>query len=234
MVQRVDGFYRLALPASGVVEGTAFHLLDMIHRVVFTSFIEEVPGAPLLHAASVRVDGVPILLVGAKGSGKTTLVLHLMERGYGVEGDEHVAVRETDFVTRPRTLRVKASSSRFAPALARRIRRAPSIADWNGTLIYAVSPAIGGKPWRIAPMRAPQIVFLEPNHGGHTVAKPISVDRAFSRLLAHCLLPDAKGPAAARLRRVAREAQAWEMSLGELEGAERHLIAIAEAVKNVH
>ncbi len=234
LVQRLGEFYRLALPGSGTVEGTAFHLLDTMHRVVFTSFIEEVPGAPLIHAASVRVGGVPVLLVGAKGSGKTTLALHLMERGHVVEGDEHVAVRETDLVPRPRTLRVKASSSRFAPALARRIRRAPSIADGNGSLIYAVSPAVGGKPWRIAAMRAPCVVFLEPNHGGHTVAKPVSVDRAFNRLLGRCLLPVAKAPAAARLRRVAREAQAWEMSLGDLEGAERHLTAIAAAAKSVH
>jgi hypothetical protein len=226
VVQRVDGFYRLVLPDGSMVEGTALHLLAMMHRIAFASFVEETPGAPLIHAASVRVGGTPVLLVGAEGSGKTTLVLHLIERGHVVEGDEHVLVRETDLVARPRMLHVKASSLAFAPTLAKRICRAPSIADWEGSLIYAVSPAIGGRPWRLTDMRAPHIVLLEPNHGGRTVAKPVSVDRAFNRLLTRCLLPNSgKALAVGRLRRVAREAQAWEMTLGDLSGAERHLRA---------
>ena len=40
--------------------------------------------------------------------------------------------------------------------------------------------------------------------------------------------------AAARLRRVAREAQAWEMSLGDLEGAEKHLNRIASSAMHLH
>ena len=233
-VERAGKFYRLALPDGSVVEGTAPHLLDAMHRVALAAFIEEVPGAPLIHAGGIRIDEVPLLLIGAKGAGKTTLTLHLIEQGYVVEGDEHVAARETDLIARPRTLRIKADSVRFAPTLAGRIRGAPFVKEWNDLPIYSVSPTIGGHPWRIATMRRPALVFLEPNYGGHSVAKPASVDRAFALLLARSLLPGEKAAAVARLRSVARGAQAWEMSLGDLDGAEMHLKRIARSVRNAH
>jgi energy-coupling factor transporter ATP-binding protein EcfA2 len=233
-VERDEGFYRLRLSDGRLVEGTAIYVLETVHRLILGQLGQEAPGAPLIHAACARVRDLPVLLVGAKGSGKTTLVLHLLARGYGVEGDEHVVVRGTDLVTRPRNLRVKQGSLTLVPTLASAIRRAPSVADWNGLPIYAVSPSIAGRPWRIGAMRARHLVFLEPNHGGHTVAKPISTDRAFALLMARCLLPDTgKAQAVARLRAVAREAQSWEMSLGDLAGAERHLLAIAGIGKTV-
>jgi hypothetical protein len=233
-VERDEGFYRLRLSDGCLVEGTAIYVLETVHRLILGQLGQEAPGAPLIHAACARVRDVPVLLIGAKGSGKTTLVLYLIARGYCVEGDEHVVVRRADLVTRPRTLRVKQGSLTLVPALARAIRRAPSVADWNGLPIYAVRPSIAGQPWRIGAMRARHLVFLEPNHGGHTVAKPISTDRAFALLMARCLLPDTdKAQAVARLRAVAREAQSWEMSLGDLAGAEHHLLAIAGMGKTV-
>lgn len=45
------------------------------------------------HAASASVGGTGILLVGPKGSGKTTLSLSLAERGHGFLGDEIAGVR---------------------------------------------------------------------------------------------------------------------------------------------
>jgi hypothetical protein len=234
VVHRVGNFYRIALPDGVIAEGTALHLLDAMHRVTICSFIDEVPGAPLIHAASIRVGGSSMLLIGDKGVGKTTLALYLIERGYIVEGDEHVAVREGDLMARPRTLRVKADSSRFVPKLVDKVHNSPAVEEWNGSAIYAVSPSIGGNSWRIAPFSASHLVFLEPNYGGHSVARTISAERALSRLLKQSLLPDPRGPAAARLRNVARQAKAWEMSLGDLAGAERHLNQIASSVKFNH
>jgi hypothetical protein len=227
-IERAHGFYRFSLPNGGMVEGSALHVLEALHRFILTLLEEEAPGAPLIHAGSVCLAGVPMLLIGAKSSGKTTLVLELLANGHGVEGDEHVVVREFDLIARPRTLRVKASSLTLVPRLADRIRRAPAILDWKSCPIYAVSPAIAGKEWRISPMQPKHIIFLEANHGGHTVAKSITTEEAFRRLLSRCLLPrTAQSGAVARLRRVTRQTQAWEMSLGDLLGAERHLLAIA-------
>jgi hypothetical protein len=227
-VECAHRLYRLSLPKGGMVEGSALHLLDTLHRFILALVEEEAPGAPLIHAGSIRLEDVPMLLVGAKSSGKTTLALELLANGHLVEGDEHVIVRESDLIARPRTLRVKASSLTLVPGLADQIRHAPSVLDWESCPIYAVSPAIAGKKWEISPTHPRHIIFLEANHGGHTVAKPITIEEAFRRLLSHCLLPQtAPSGAVARLRRVARETQAWEMSLGDLVGAQRHLLAIA-------
>jgi hypothetical protein len=80
--------------------------------------------------------------------------------------------------------------------------------------------------WRsilaIAPSRVYQMVFLRPNHGGHTVANPISKAWGFSWLMSHSLLPDIQAERAARLHPVA--------TAGDLEGAERHLTATAKQV----
>jgi hypothetical protein len=234
-VERAHGFYRLGLPKGGMIEGSALHLLDALHRFILALLEEEAPGAPLVHAGSIHLEGVPMLLIGAKSSGKTTLVLELLGNGHAVEGDEHVIVRESDLMARPRTLRVKASSLTLVPALADRIRQTPSVLDWESCPIYAVSPAIAGKKWEISPMHPRHIIFLEANHGGHTVAKPITTEEAFRRLLSRCFLPQtAPSGAVARLRRVARETQAWEMSLGDLVGAQRHLLTIARQAKTSH
>jgi hypothetical protein len=233
-VERIGGFcgfYRLALPDGSITEGTALHLLHTVGRLTLTCLKNELPGAPVIRAASVRIGDTPFLLVGGSGSGKTTLALHLIERGFAVEGDESVAVLEASVLACPRTLRVKGSSLDFVPTLASKIRRAPFIAETDGSGIYAVSPSIGGQSWRITPSRVCRMVFLRPNHGGRTVAKPISTAWAFSRLMSHSLLPDDKAEAVARLRRVASEGPAWEMGLGDLEGVERHLTAIAKQVK---
>jgi hypothetical protein len=230
-VERRGGFYRLALPDGSITEGTALHLLHTVGHLRQTCLKDELLGAPLIRAASVRVRNTPFLLVGERRSGKTTLVLRLIERGFAVEGDEFVAVLDATVVTCPRTLRVQTSSLDFVATLASRIRRAPFIAGTDGSRVYAVSPDIGGQFWRIAPSRVSRIVFLRPNHGGYTVAKPISTAFAFSRLMSQSLLPDSKAEGVARLRRIASAGPAWEMGLGDLAGAERHLTAIAKHVE---
>jgi hypothetical protein len=48
--------------------------------------------------------------------------------------------------------------------------------------------------------------------------------------MSQSLFPDAKAEAVARLYRLASAGPAWEMGLGDLAGAERHLTAIAKQV----
>lgn len=59
-----------------------------VHRVLRLQ-----PQVAVLHAGAVAIDTAGVLLVGAKGSGKTTLTLALAARGCGFLGDEMAALR---------------------------------------------------------------------------------------------------------------------------------------------
>jgi hypothetical protein len=100
----------------------------------------------------------------------------------------------------------------------------PSIREWHGERIHAVSPAIGGHPWRIAAGRLDALVFLEANHGGRAVMRPLAAADAFPRLLPQTMLPPAgKAAAVGRLRQLALATPAFLLQVGDLAGAGWHL-----------
>lgn len=50
----------------------------------------------LLHASCVSLDGAGLLLLGVPGSGKSSLALRLMERGWSLVADDQVEVSAQD------------------------------------------------------------------------------------------------------------------------------------------
>lgn len=218
-----DGF-RLTLPAGERLERSAVEAANAIHEATFSGVQEEAPGAPLVHGASLVMEGRRVLVVGEKGAGKSTLTLHLLSRGFEVEGDEHVVLRENDLIARPRRMRVKPGSLPFVPALAEAVLGSPMVQDPFAGPVYAVDPAVAGRPWRIAPGRADLLVFLAPNHGGGSTMTPIGPEEAFRGLAEHCLLPSTgQGAASARLYRLAAATPAARLSVGDLGEAEAAL-----------
>lgn len=226
-IHRHQGFLQMEMPRGEPVEGTAAHLLAVLHRLIRDDIVQSEPRAALVHGASVVHPQRPetrILIVGHKEAGKTTLALKLIEAGFIVEGDEHLVVRPTDVIARPRTLRVKSGSLPFVPALEPRIAAMPFVPTWDGNRIYAVPPDIGGASWVIRPGTVAHVVFLEPNHGGWSSLRPIAPGEAFRRILPETLLPDAAvALAAARLRGLVTTAQTWRLSVGDLDGATIHV-----------
>jgi hypothetical protein len=231
----VPGGFRLSVPGREVFARTYIEAANRLHAMTFTSVQEEAPGAPLVHGASLVHDGQRLIVIGPKGAGKSTLTLHLLAHGFEVEGDEHVALRESDLVARPRRMRVKPGSLPLVPSLAEAVRRSPRVDDpLSGGPVYAVDPAISGRTWRIRPGHADHLVFLEANHGGGSALSAIGQDHAFPRLAEHCLLPaDGRAAATARLHRLASEAQAWRLALGDLDEA-RFLLVDCVAKKPRH
>lgn len=223
-----DGFLVADLPAGEVVEGTPNHVLSAMHRIVLVDLIEGERHTPFIHGATVIIGGRRILLVGHKGSGKSTLALHLALAGHDVEGDEHLVIRETEVIARPRTLRIKEGSLRLVSGLREQAWEAPSIHNWDGSIIRSISPTVGGRPWLIRAGKLDAMVFLVANYGGRSAARAIAGNDAFGRLMGEVMLPQSGvAMAAGRLRRVAMELPAYQLLLGDLATAEWHLTRIA-------
>lgn len=228
-IAQVNGYFSTRLPSGELVEGSANHIVHILHRVVFEDVVESEPDAPLIHGATVRIGGKRLLLVGHKGCGKSTLALHLAMAGHAVEGDEHLLVRHDDVIARPRTLRVKAGTAALIKNLPVGLDQLPKIVNWDGSVIRAVSPAVGGMPWLIRAGQLDGLVLLSANHGGRSAARPIDRGNALGRLMKEIVLPSQSvAAAAARVHRLLGTVPAYLMSLGDLNTATWHLQMIAK------
>lgn len=229
-LERRDGFWRLDVPGEIIVEGSARHVIWEIYRHVFRDIHISHPTCPLLHCATVLIDGRRIAIVGGKGAGKTTLTLFLLAAGYAIEGDEHLVIEPQRVITRPRTLRIKEGSFDVLANLPPTIRSEPRIELWDGGFVYGVSPGFFGRDWRVTPGSLDALVFLDSNHGGRSVAKRMTAQAALARMMPQVIFGIA-GVAmqAARIHGVAQRVPAYSLRLGNLANAESHLKHIGTA-----
>jgi hypothetical protein len=218
------GFFSLRLPNGVFTEGTSAHCIGVLHGLMLWDTLQTHEGRPMIHGATVIVDGRRLLIVGEKGTGKSTLVLHLLTKGHDVEGDEHLLIADSHVVVRPRTLRIKPDSLSVVSGLPAALRSSPWLPAWNGARFYSVDPAVFGRPWRIAPGPLDAILFARSNHGGRSHIAPISQQEAFAGLLRQAyLLKTGVSGMAARLRRLVGETPVGLLSLGDLDTAEWHI-----------
>jgi hypothetical protein len=79
----------------GVTTAAGVPAHDVVRRItheVAACMVESCPGRLWLHAGAAAWGGRALLVVGAAGSGKSTTVARLVERGWGYLSDELVAV----------------------------------------------------------------------------------------------------------------------------------------------
>jgi hypothetical protein len=114
------------------------------------------------HAAAAGIGGRGVLIVGPKGSGKTTLALALAARGHAFFGDEITGVRtqSRDVVSIRRAASVRAGprSRAVARALASRRFAADRFPDGSTRTRVNVGGVFPGAASR--PARIQQVVFL--------------------------------------------------------------------------
>ncbi len=190
-LQEVQGYYRLPLTDNYASEGDLSHILSDLHTWHFIQSRLEFPQSPLLHAGSLAVGGKMMLIFGDKGAGKSTLMGWLGHAGLEVCGDEHVLLNGLHGITRPRTLRLKQGSLKLMPAKLRSaIEQSPFIEDWHSRKIYAVSPQVFGRPWKIRSLPISAIIVLKPNHGGFSSIKAMGEEAITQRILDNTLLPE--------------------------------------------
>jgi hypothetical protein len=137
-----DALARVATPeeAADVVHVRA-------HRRAFE--LASLAGWVRLHAATVDLDGVRVLVVGPSGAGKTTLATRLLLDGAEVQGDESVLVRRGESLAVPRALHLKPGTDRVLPELAPVLPSLPVVND-----VTVLDPARLGRPveLRLAPV----------------------------------------------------------------------------------
>jgi hypothetical protein len=209
-------FFRLETPSQPPIEGSLESILAGVFGLLSKLLATEARTDPMLHAATASIGDARFVFIAEKASGKTTLILKLIEEGFAVEGDEHVVLRSGGAIPRPRRLHVKESSIALVPALASAIVASPLTTEWTGTRIFACMPSIGGRPWRIACGPIHHVVFLEPNFGGSSIMTPLTRDEAFARLMESAFMPEIeRGAAAARLRMLCIGARCWRMQMGD-------------------
>ena len=227
-ISRRDGFWALEIAQEILIEGSSQHLISEVYGHIFRDIYQSHPTSPMIHAATLCIGDKRIAIAGGKGFGKTTLILHLVSRGYRIEGDEHIVLEVASVVARPRTLRVKQGSFDVVHGLPEAIFDQPRLALWDGGYVYAVSPRLFGRPWSITRGQLDALVLLEPNHGGRSVLKGLPFGLRFQRLMEHVVLHSAEIPQQlARIHSLATRLPAYALRLGDLEGAEFHLAQIA-------
>jgi hypothetical protein len=116
--------------------------------------------AVFFHAGSVAVSGRGAMLVGAKGSGKSTLVLALASRGHALMGDENACYLPASGEVSPcrRPVGVKPGPrSRAVDARLLALGRSP---ERDGMMRVAVEDLFPGREPPAVPLRT--VVFLGP------------------------------------------------------------------------
>lgn len=198
----------------GVVESVQGH--------VFQLSIDDLPSAPVLHAACLRRNGRRLLLVGDKGTGKTTLTLRLLLHGYRMEGDENVFIRGARVVARPRGMRVKEGSIRLVPELVTILPQLGYLTDYLDQRVYNLDPRLLGLDWRIEEGPVDLIILLRANHGGYSSIRPVPTMWLVREIMQEVgMRQDARGAAIGAIVSLCSAAKGYDLSLGDHEQALR-------------
>lgn len=111
------------------------------------------------HAASVRIGDRGILLVGPKGTGKTTLSLAIAGAGHDLLGDETAAFEPATGLLLPMRRPASIKPGIRSRLVDERLTAAAEVADEDGVMHVAPSRLFGESMPQTAPLRA--VVFLE-------------------------------------------------------------------------
>lgn len=123
------------------------------HRRAFE--LASLAGWSRVHAATVDIDGVRVLIVGPSGAGKTTLAVRLWFDGAGVQGDESVLVHRTGVsLAVPRAFHLKDGALDVIPEL-RRFDGLPRVED-----VTVLDPTLVRSPWELTEAGVDHVVLL--------------------------------------------------------------------------
>lgn len=119
-------------------------------------------GVVFLHAGAVQVHGRLALVLGPAGSGKSTLVAHLLARGHRALGDDVLRFTPEDgrFSAVGRSLKLDANTLSGLPLVEQRCATA-ALGTFLALDCYYVSPAVIRRTWEALADRPWALVVLD-------------------------------------------------------------------------
>jgi len=156
----------------GVLPGLSvpnrMEMLNKLLMLVHSKSLSLFPGTIRIHAGYGERGGRRFLVIGDKGTGKSTLMVKLLLGGFRVTGDELVLVKDGEAFPFPRRFHIKQGSVPLLPEMAGLFETLP----WNDTTyghkMFSFSPKDAGFGWTVDAGRIDALFYLEPNHGGET------------------------------------------------------------------
>ena len=191
--------------------GVLHHAVWDVHRIVPTWSRDFL----FIHAGSVAHGGRALLLPGAPGGGKTTLVTALLRRGFDYLSDELGAIDPVsgDAYPFPKRLSLEPDALTFFPGLAERLGDIAASGIALGKR-YVRPEDLDARTGAAAPVRL--IVFLGPQRPGRPESVPLTRAETVARLAASALnLYRYRERGVVLLSRVASRATAYELSGGD-------------------
>ena len=169
---RVSGFGPYMVYEEGDLHCEVAKPLDVQHVVygrIYRRVVERyvLTGWVAFHAALATLGNCRSLILGHKGTGKTTLATRLLYSGHRVEADEMVLVRKGQALPMPRAFHLKPGIARQVPEIKEMVGDLPKA--YAGDLeISAFDPTSAGFSWELSLGPVDRVIWITQNHGGET------------------------------------------------------------------
>lgn len=198
-------------------------LMDMINRLlalVHAKALSHFEGTLRIHAGYGEREGRRFIVVGDKGTGKSTLMMKLLLGGFRITGDELVLVKDGEAFPFPRKFHIKEGSVPLLPEMAGLFETLP----WNDTTygqkMFSFSPMDIGREWKVDAGKIDAILHLEPNHGKKTYIEECPKYRMVERVMPMTYLSETEDHRKIpEVCRIVDEADCYVLGIGHLEGA---------------
>ncbi len=206
----------MALRSSEDISDTVFNLMWFIHKDALGCITDRVR----VHAGCAEWEGKRFLVVGDKGTGKTTLMVTLLMVGFRVIGDELVLVRNGKALPFPRRFHIKQESTGLLRSMAGLIDSLPYNWTSYGHKMYSFTPLDAGLGWVIDEADVRAVFYLVPNHGGDTRIEECPKYLMVSRVMPMSFLSEKDDHLKIKhLCRMIDNAECFTIYIGGLEGA---------------
>ena len=191
-------------------------IVALVERLLIQRVIAATPHLLTLHAAVLQRDGLPLLLTGPSGAGKTSLSLALARAGWSFGSDEIVLLGR-DRMLRPLPLPpcVKARSFPLVESWFPELRAAPEHERYGHIVKYL---PIGSMPLSVV---RGSVVFIRFDPRGPNEMQLLDPFAALERLLAQCVFvpPEFQHDDVAQLLRWHSEQSYYGLSFCDCDAA---------------